>query len=230
MIQFPCTNLFDARIPILEEDEEEMFFVHHKWPGIKCNQLGAIYFDEEIYSMQATYPSPSFRTLKSPHAVLGTKEVVVYECYYGGDWKGKQFYHINGNPYDFTPDNLIPSFDHSHPRREEAKENKNRFIRDTLRRLVELEDRFTGEGISKYELYDFLTLPLWLRNARKIYKEAPLQPGELIYSNVKEKVESKHQQVLRLFDEGVAIRKIALEVGYSSKHSVSVIVKRYIKK
>lgn len=180
MIQFPCTSLFDAKIPVLEDHEEEILFFHPIWKGIKCNQLGVVYFDEEKYSSIGLFPNITYRTLKSPHTVLGTKEVVVYECYYGGDFKRKQFYHVNGNPYDFTPDNLIPTNDYKHPRREEAKENKKRFLEKTLHHLVRLEEKFNKEGISNQELHDFLMLPLWIRNARRIFRD-----GKIRYNKVK---------------------------------------------
>lgn len=175
MIQFPCTSLFDAKIPVLEADEEEVFFPHPKWEGIKCNQLGVVYFDEERYSSIGLFPNITYRTLKSPHIVLGTKEVVVYECYYGGDFKRRQFYHVNGNLYDFTPDNLIPTNDYKHPRHEEAKENKKAFIKRTMEHLVRLEQRFSKEGIEKEDVYNLLMLPLWIRNARKIYVDGRIK-------------------------------------------------------
>lgn len=180
MIQFPCTSLFDAKIPILENHEEEVFFFHPKWEGIKCNQLGVVYFDEDVYAVLNCSPSAIFRTILRPHVVLGTKEIITYECYYGGDWKGKQFYHINGNPYDFSPDNLIPTNNHNHPRHEEAKENKKKFLEKTLHHLVRLEEKFNKEGISNQELYKFLMLPLWIINARKTFRD-----GKIRYNKVK---------------------------------------------
>jgi len=110
MIVHPAKHFFEAKLPELEDGEEEIFFRHPKWP-LKVNQIGIIFFDNEdevIYG-----PDNNFRIRnrgKEKHSAyygIGPKPRVCYECYHNVLCEGKHTYFIDGNPLNCSIENIM---------------------------------------------------------------------------------------------------------------------------
>ena len=108
MIIHPTTNYFDALSPQLEDHEPEIFF-QHPTEDIKCNQIGAIYYNEEKYfylnvAIGGVIREAAYRPGEKSRRNVGSKVRVVWECYTGKVYDGPgtpHFFFGNGNLLDY---------------------------------------------------------------------------------------------------------------------------------
>lgn len=235
MIHFPCTSYFDALSPILSPEEDEVIFQHPTY-DIRCNQLGALYINEEkyyaVYSIHGTY----IRSREDSGDLkfrdnLGMKQKIVWECYNNTHLtSGKQFYHINGNVLDFSYNNLIPTGSGDSKTMTSILSKRRRFIKASVDRLKELELKYEERGVEKQELYEVLMLPMWLINARK--KDVPLRPepkerkGKWAGKSPKTTPEEE-EKIIHYFDQGLTYGEIMLRMGYRSKSPIRRVLAKW---
>lgn len=232
MIQFPTTNLFDAKLPIFEDGEEEIFYQHPEF-DIKCNQLGALYLDEDVYYVVYSRYGIYVRSRENQNGKikfrdnLGMKQKIVWECYAGRRLNsGKQFYHVNGNVLDFSYGNLAPAAS-SDPKAAAAMVGKKkRFIQTSVDRLLELELKYQERGIPKDELHELLQLPQWLISAREKKISPPpkrIKRGD--YVGKASKVTPEEEAlIVHLFDQGLTYGEIMLRVKFKSKSPIRRVI------
>jgi len=169
MIVYPAKHFFESKFPMLEDHEEEIFF-HHPLYDIKCNQIGVLYYDDEEFVLWQNCKGNTMQN-KKINRQIGSKTKIAWECYHGEILTGTHFLYANGNILDLRKENLL--FQSNLSKQEQlrlAKIKKNYQIASALY-LKTIETRVEKWGISKEELYDFLTIPSWLKGARKRIKE-----------------------------------------------------------
>lgn len=235
MIQFPCTNYFDAKFPILEDGEEEVFYQHPLF-DIKCNQLGALYLNEDkyyaVYAAAGTYIRSKLDdgNLKF-HDNLGTKQKIVWECYNGIRLRtGKHFHQINSNPLDFSLNNIIPTGSQDRKLVESITATRKKFIRKSVERLLELEDKYEKRGMQKEDLYQILHLPPWLIVERNKWDPLGTKPkvkrGDYVGKASKVTPEEE-QRIIHYFDQDLTYGEIMLRMGYKSKTPIRRILYKW---
>ena len=170
---FPHTNYFDALSPVLEEHEEEVFFQHPKY-DFYCNQLGALYFKDE---MKAQVRETGQYKILAPgdfrYISLGYKERIVLECYHGFTYKSFSIYHKDGNPYNYTQDNLV-AFKAGDKENLKYKKERRDFIIQTIKYMNSREPFITKRNIEPIDYWEALQIPKWLMLEYKIYQGKPL--------------------------------------------------------
>jgi len=239
MIQFPAKHLFEARVPILEEGEEEMFY-QHPLHNFKCNQLGALFIEDERYQLCYSTGGTYIRTKRRVDGVwrfmdnIGQKQRLVWECYEGRLLEsGKQFLFVNGNPLDFSYGNLVLTTSKKDDFMVEVLNRKKRFVWESIEHLKKLEVKYEKKGVEKQDLYDLLMLPIWLKAARK--KLNPLPPELPLPSRRKTTYTRKtppitpadEQRIIRYFDEGWSYVQIRDRMGFGSKSPVKRICHKW---
>ena len=232
MIQFPCTNLFDAKLPIFEDGEEEIFYQHPVY-DIKCNQLGSLYLNEDKYYVVYSVYGIYIRVREEDGKLkfkdnIGMKQKIVWECYNSIHLtSGKQFYHVNGNILDFSHGNLVPTSYLEEKLMAPIISKKKKFIKSSVEKLLELENKYKERGIEKDELYELLMLPMWLINARK--KLTTLQDKPKVkrtnHAGKASKITPEEEaEIIRLFDQGLTYGEIMLRVKFNSKSPIRRVI------
>lgn len=235
MIQFPCTNFFDAKPPILEDHEEEVFY-KHPLHDIKCNQLGALFVNEEKYYVVYTVHGTYLRIREESGDLkfrdnIGMKQRVVWECYNSTVLNsGRQIYHVNGNVLDFSFGNLVPT---GHRRNKEAQailSTRRRFIKTSVETLLELEAKYEKRGMEKEQLYELLMLPHWLLTARKrwgtLRTRSKVKSGN--WTGKASKVTSEEEErIIHYFDQELTYGEIMLRMGFKSKTPIRRVLARW---
>lgn len=211
---------------MLEDDEEEVFFQHPVYE-IKCNQLGVLYYDEEVYASYDKGGSSVVRkieTATTPRIVLGTKQRVIWECYMGRIFISPHFVYVNGNPLDTRFDNMKIVTDL--PRKEWAKyqETKRKFIKASVLHLLEMEVRMQKMGLTKEELHSFLLLPNWLVAARGRQDLPPKQYSRNPFTRVRTTPEEA-DLVEKLFHEGLTLYAIMKRMGWTTTQRIKKVIK-----
>lgn len=180
---FPIVNhFFDAKFPVLEDHEEEILFPHPTWPGVQANQLGAIYFDEDLYTVVID-PREQFRLRRKGESnvyCLGLREKVAMECYTGRSFKGYNFFHIDGNPLNTTFENLV-FFVNKGKGIDEYQSRKKAFIRRTLDYMKTREPLIKKRGIEPIDYWSAMNLPDWIMYHWKSENGFPVPPKRKTY-------------------------------------------------
>jgi len=226
MLVYPARHLFEAKFPQLEDHEEEVFF-QHPVHAIKCNQIGILYFDENIYTF---YEKSGFsvvrkiETATTPRVTLGTKQRVIWECYMGRIVVSPHFLYANGNPLDLRFDNMKVVTDL--PRKEWAvyQETRRKFIKASVDHLMKLEVRMEKMGMSKDELYTFLLLPNWLMAARQKLDGPAKKYFRLDGTRIRTTPEQA-DEVERMYKEGMTMYAIIKVMGWTTNQRVKKVVK-----
>lgn len=228
MKHYKFTHYFNALSPILEAHEEEEFFPHPTLPGIKCNQLGALYIDETLYTIQHYRRGVGIEDLDG-HA-YGTKARIVWECYRGYSYPEKRspnFWHLNGNVNDFTKQNLFLTFEMDPADERLAVKNRNSFVAKSVERLIKLEEKYLATGLDMNSLYQMLFVPTWLSHARK--SAAGNKGNDIPISYVGRTAtrisDEDVDKVIRLYKKGWGKLAIAVEMGWKSKCKVNRILR-----
>ncbi len=230
MIIPKATNIFDALSPMLEDHEEELFF-QHPTLDIKCNQLGAVYYNEDKYMYLHNKQGGSFMETRS-RKNLGSKVRVVWECYQGQTHSGSgspHFFFANGNILDYRPENVFLSNDLLPKEKAQMAREKAKFILSSVQRLMELEIYYEKRGIKKEELHTAMLIPVWLVNARKritppLVGEAkkPTERGKKTRTTPEE-----IDEVIKLFKLGLTYYNIMIRMGWKSNQRIKKIVQDY---
>lgn len=174
---FPHTNLFDCLSPMLEENEEEVFFKHPEY-DFYCNQLGSLYFPEELKAQTRRNGQYKILDVKTKmYIVLGVKGRVVRECYDGFSYKAYSFYHADGNPYNFTSDNVV-AVKKSHKDNSKYRKEFRSFVIETLKHMNSREPYILKRGLDPFDYWEALQLPDWVMKEYRLYKGKPLPPTD----------------------------------------------------
>ena len=165
---------FECLYPMLAEDEEEVFY-QHPTEGIKCNQLGILFYDEDRYVAYDMVTGSVVREFGSYNGdkirIVGAKPKIIWECYHQEKLgSGSHFLFLNGNPLDLTKENLLTVSKTDPITKAFATEARRRFIYNSVEHLVKLEAKYDKRGIDKDTLHKLLSLPNWLVGARKRWK------------------------------------------------------------
>lgn len=166
---FPVVNhFFDAKYPVLEDHEEEIFYTHPVWTDVQVNQLGVIFFDEDKYTVNLD-PRDQYRIRKKGETdvyCLGNKAKIAMECFSGINLKGYNFFHVDGNPLNNTFKNLI-FFVNKGNGIEPYKKQKREFIKRTLEYMKSREPQIIKRGITPIDYWEALNLPKYIMEAWK---------------------------------------------------------------
>jgi len=224
MIVYPAEHLFQAKYPVLEPHEEEIFY-HHPVEEIYCNQLGVLYYDEGVYSIYDKNESKQIRQQKTGRNI-GSKMRVIWECYVGQIVSCPHFLYVNGNPLDTRFENIRKTSELSPKGKEwaELQKTKKKFIQKTVEYLLKLEARAEKVGMDKEQLYQVLMLPSWIIIPRKKLGEAPVKitrvPGPKSWTT-----EEQADQIERMYLQGLSYYAIIDRFGWTSTHRVKKVVR-----
>ena len=223
MIVHPARHLFEAKFPMLEEHEEEIFYQHPLY-NIKVNQLGVIYCDDSeygIYDKRGTCVIREHKTLKN----CGNKPRVIWECYHGEILSNAHFLFANANPMDTRKENLLVSSKIPVKEREIFLARKSRFVKESVEHLMKIEQRMEVVGVDKKQVYEILQLPYWLEAARVKYKPTRVRlPRSGSKVPKPRTTEAEADEVERLFLLGLTFYAIIDRMGWSSTSRVKKIV------
>lgn len=222
MIVYPAEHLFQAKFPVLEPHEEEIFY-HHPVEEIYCNQLGALYFEEGTYIIYDKNESKLVRHMKTGKNV-GSKMRIIWECYVGKIVSGPHFLYVNGNPLDTRFENIRKTSEVSKEEWEILQKTKKRFIQKSVEYLLKLEARAEKIGVDKEQLYQILMLPYWLTSARLKHASPSLRTTRFI-STKKHTTEEEADEVEKLYHQGLTYYAIVKVMGWRSTNRVKKVVK-----
>ena len=228
MIIREAKHIFEALFPMLEDHEEEIFF-QHPTEAIKCNQIGILYYDENVY---AVYDKPAtgssvvrkIETATTPRIVLGTKQRVIWECYTGKITLSPHFVYKNGNPLDLRFENMAVTSELPRKEWEQYQRVRRAFVQKSVEHLLKLESRAEKMGMDRYELYSFLILPNWLVAARAKLDSAPKKYTRLDATRIRT-TEEQADEVERMYNEGMTMYAIIKVMGWTTNQRVKKVVK-----
>ena len=224
MIVYPARHLFEAKFPMLEDHEEEVFY-QHPTLDIKCNQLGVIYCDESLFGIYEKADTSMVRNQATKRS-HGTKLRVIWECYTGKLVFSPHFFFANGNPLDLRKENLVMSGPLSGKERDPYLTTKTRFIRASVEHLMKLEARMERVGVDKEQVYEILQIPYWLRVARSKYippAAKSLRPTSRGVAKPRT-TEEEADEVEKLFYQGLTFYAIIDRMGWRSTSRIKKIV------
>lgn len=165
-------SFFTALLPVIPDGEPERFYYHPTHPQIYCNQIGVLYFSEDIYLLSECR-AVQYLIVKSTRERVAKRDIVVYQCYSGAIQKFSKMLFRNGNPNDLSVGNIITSLDCPKKDIKTIKEAMQDFIDETAIDLYLLETKYVEKyGIPPTELHDKLMLPQWVRNLSRIFIKA----------------------------------------------------------
>lgn len=224
---FPHTNYFDCLSPMLEDHEEEILY-KHPLHDFHCNQLGAIYFPEELKAQTRQSGQFKIMDLKTQFYIsLGYRERIVRECYDGFTYKNYSFYPKDGNPLNLTPENVIAI---AKGNRDNVYYRKQRraFIIETIRHMNSREPYILKRGIDPMQYWEMLQLPKWLMQEYRIYKGKPLPTNPV---EKKRYIKGDEQMVLlrQIYDmkqAGNSWNDMMAELNIKSRAGFAYLVKK----
>lgn len=232
-------HYFEATYPVLEEGEEIIWYRHPEHP-LSCNQLGMVFFDDDIVWCFGRRNQYRYNVKGNPKFfILGSEERVICECLTGISYKGKAFLYKDGNPYNKTLENLLP---YKSINTDELKDANNRwreFVNASVDYMNSRKPLIEKRGIDPAEYWSLMELPDWLikrwskgtpmpksRIRKKSEQERPPRPGGYVVNPWKlEKAALIH----KLHDEGLSQKRIAELVGLKSNSGVVHWLKKYPK-
>lgn len=224
MVIYPAKHLFEAQFPKLEDHEEEILYQHPTWP-IQCNQIGVMYYDEDVIAVYEKNGRLSV-SYKPTWAFCGTKTRVVWECYHGVVMWSPRFLFGNANPYDLRKENLIMVRGLSRSQADHLGRIKARFTNASVEHLVKLEERMKGMGYTGTQTWELLKIPYWLKVARRAYQGAPLEEGQSRRGGSKSKTTDEEKaEVCSAFKAGWTYPRIVAHMGWRSVTRVKKVVK-----
>ena len=221
------TNYFNSLSPSLEEHEEEIFFHHPVLPDVYCNQLGALYVDEDRYKVKQTRAGVNIEDKKG--LVVAAKPRLVWECYNGVNSEGmpgKFLYHVNANVFDFTPDNLKRQHQLTKEEISVIYKTKTDFINASVKRFIQLEEKYEPNGFTKEMLFEMLAIPKWLSLARNRFKKRGDKPHvKRSYTKGTSKLTDEQiQAVIDMYTSGMGQVPIMEAMGWRSRWKVKKII------
>ncbi len=196
MIIHKCTSLQDARLPQLEEDEEEVYFRHPIHP-LKVNQLGAMYFDEGYNEMEHSQSggylyTPGINGQKISY--IGAKPKIVWECYTGESDVKHKFWFADGNQLNLTKANLIPKFPGD--KNKELQEIEDVFIIKTMQWMEKCEKWCDRKGIDYDVFWSCLGFSFHLKSNIRAWKNK--------FKRIQKKLEKLNSKKKGLSPESIA--------------------------
>lgn len=224
-------HLFEATSPVLEDHESEIHY-QHPTEDIYCNQLGIVFYNEEKYRLLVSNAGIAVKTRENVN--VGSKNRIVWECYRNQIYSGAgspHYFHMNGNVYDFTPDNLKISTELTTRERAAASAARSAFIKESVKYLKALEKKFEKRGIEIHNLYETLNLPTWLINARKRTMDPSLEnkPKMAFKGNRCRTTVEDLDIVLSMHQRNYTYKEIADFMNWPSKSRVGKIVRDWKK-
>lgn len=223
MIIPKCTHFFNATYPVLEDHEEEIWYNHFQLP-LKCNQLGLLIFDDDFdvqyNSIKGDY---SVKTGTSKRS-LGTRQKLVWECYYGIACVGSMVMFKDANPFNLTQENLWRVESGSTFKRYNAI--KNEFTQKTFEYLSEKAKKYEERGVDIKDYIEILALPLWLEKICKRQLRGLAKPEKRTYTKDPMDQLEKYRKIKLMQEAGLGRKKIA-EILDCSEHSVTYYVQKF---
>ncbi len=222
MIVYPAKHIFEAKFPTLEDQEEEVFY-QHPIHDIKCNQLGALYYEESKFAVYEKGDTSVVRD-QITRKNCGSKLRVIWECYTGEIFPSPHFLFVNANPLDTRRENLVLSKPLTLAEREPYLRKRRKFVIESVKHLIKIEERMAKMGVEKEQLYAMLMLPYWLRSAREKNLEAPVQeerlPGSKSWTT-----EEEANEVEKLFLQGLSVYAILKRMNWPSTHRIKKVIR-----
>ena len=179
MRYFPHTNYFDCLSPMLEDHEEEIMYKHPLY-DVYCNQLGSLYFPDELKAQTRESGQWKIQDTKTKmYVVLGFKERIVRECYDGISYRGYSFYPEDGNPLNLTKDNLV-ALSRGDKNNSKYRKLRRYFILETIKYMNSREPYILKRGLDPIDYWEIMQLPKWVMQEYRLYKGKPIptNPGE----------------------------------------------------
>lgn len=236
MIVYNANHWFEALRPKLEPKEKEIFYQHPTLP-LKVNQIGVIYFEDEDAIFEGLRGQAYRIRMKKngskhwSYVSTGSKARVCYECYHGKIYSGKHFMFVDGNPLNYTKENLIPTLAPIKSKDPEgyalysiAAKATKRFARASVDWMLDKEEWVIKKGGSVIHYWElFGELPTWLTIAR--LKKGGFPTGLFEYKPkagyYRNKIpQQEKDQLTALFHSGMTAKEIAEQMGYAGAKKV----------
>lgn len=229
MIVYPCTNFFDCLFPQLEDQEEEIFFSHPKFPGVKCSQIGTLYYDETKYALLYIRGCLTLRHLKRGiGCYVGAKSKLVWECFHG-QTTTQLINLMDFNPYNCTKDNLYRTTDLTKKEYKERLQKKKEFLKKTVDGL----DKFAAKHpyLEPEDVEVLLNLPVWLSTGWGLYRSGKrIRDRGGRKSTYKKHTPDRpddYDKVKEMFFSGVLYKDIAATLNWGSTLRVRKFVEKH---
>jgi hypothetical protein len=241
MIVYKANHWFEALRPELEPKEKEVFY-HHPTLPLKVNQIGVIYFEDEDAIFEGLRGQAYRIRMKKggsktwSYVSTGSKARVCYECYHNAIYSGKHFMFKDGNPLNYSKENLVPTLAPIKSKDPEgfalystAAKATKRFVKTSVDWMLDKEEWVIKKGGDVKHYWElFGELPTWLQIARLKRTEAP--KGLFEYKpksgNFRNKIpQQEKDKVIALFNSGMTAKLIAEEMGYDSTKRVQVMLR-----
>lgn len=211
-------HYFEALLPVLQEEEEEVLYRHPDLP-LSCNQLGAIYTDEN-YTINLTGVTENIRihdTVANKPIYTSRKARIVLECFIQRKIteRAMQVVFLDGNDQNMSYNNLKYCDDIPESMCEEAKRKRFDFKTRTAEYIVEKEKQLLDKGIDPSDYWKFFKLPEWIeRHVTKKKKSKGLNSVSTKTPNAKN-IELMNQ-IVYLKSLGFSNNAIAKNLGMKS--------------
>lgn len=203
----PAKHFFECFPPLLNKDEEEVWFRHPILP-LQCNQLGVIEYDEEVYT--CTNQSKIKMVWNGKADWIGTREKIVMDCYEGFSHKHYIFFHRDGNLCDFRYENLVGF----RSRTEEFKQHfqaRKQFWKATLDYMDSRLPFIVARGIDPKDYWKIMDLPYELYVKWEKHYQGEYVPPKT-RGAYKTQSHKRMQEIRKLMDTGMGSRAIAVEL------------------
>ena len=226
MIVKPATHLFNALPPKLEDGEEEIWFRHPKWP-VQSNQLGVLFFDEDVQIVSNSRDQYylMYGKRSCDRHFLGGRARIVMECFHGINYEGYQFHHRDCNPYNFTEANLA-GFKARSKEMMQFIWNNQKFTDRTIEYMISRTSVLEKRKIDPIQYWKLMEVPKVLLN--RWIKESGLEPPAKEVRG-KYKVETRRHETIALIKEMKAQGKKNAEIrealGIGSKNGLAYWLK-----
>jgi hypothetical protein len=152
-------HIFQKCFPQLEKGEEEIFYPHPEW-DIKVNQIGVVYPGESMtyYSYSALSDKVNINDLKTVKT-SSPKNKIIAQCYAGSMDVPFTIRPLDGNPYNYTKENLLWNEKH----KKEASEKYKAFKYNTLEYMLKKDEELKARGLFPGMYWALQKLPYYIR-------------------------------------------------------------------
>lgn len=145
--------------PQLEDHEVDVWYPHPVY-DLSCNLLGIIVFGDDV-RWTSTADTIWITPTETGHRInLGQREKIVMECYTKTLIPNCVFFHIDGNPYNLTQENLVY---YNCSSREDGNRYYNKRLREFLATTVSYMNSRTplllARGVDPENYWDAMLLP-----------------------------------------------------------------------